>query len=434
MMTFAKRVGAVGVVAAGLLAATATPAQAQRPFPVVQNIYPNTNPYVYPGMSMRQYQFNLGALGRAYGGFYGQFYRQIPPYALGYNPYVQINANNPSVVGSLYGSPFGGGGYGGGGYGGGGGGGYGGGYGGGGGYTDPYSGYTDPYGGYLRGQADVMRSYGQMNIAQEQANLLRQVTLQAQIDTKKKMIDLINYERANTPTATDELKRYQKIALDRVKNAPMISEVWNGKAQNLITEDLKKTLVKAPKMHPMGLNEKLMGSVNVTGSNHGNIGLLRRDGKFEWPTAVAEIASENELKNLADDARDVYRRAANQQNVGILVQGMENKVGKLREELLKRANDMPTQQYLQGKRFLSDFEDALHALKNGDVRRNIEFHKAFDKEGQTVQDLVEYMNRNGLRFAPAVSGDEDAYQALYSLLASYSLALDSHVASARGDY
>src|SRR5262249_1431780 len=95
------------------------------------------------------------------------------------------------------------------------------------------------------------------------------------------------------------------------------------------------------------------------------------------------------------------------------------------ERLLKRANDMPTQQYLTGKRFLSDLEDALTGMKNGDVPRNIDFHQVFDKEGKTVQELVEYLRDHGLKFAPAVGGDEDAYQALYSLLASYSLALDS---------
>ena len=52
------------------------------------------------------------------------------------------------------------------------------------------------------------------------------------------------------------------------------------------------------------------------------------------------------------------------------------------------------------------------------------FSKDFVGKGKTVQDLVDYMVQKGLRFAPAVSGDEAAYQALYSALQAYDLAFN----------
>ena len=62
--------------------------------------------------------------------------------------------------------------------------------------------------------------------------------------------------------------------------------------------------------------------------------------------------------------------------------------------------------------FLNSFDSTrLAAIKEGGTKRcNIDFHKEFAGEGKTIQDLVDYMGKNGLRFAPAVSGDEDAYQ------------------------
>jgi hypothetical protein len=86
-------VAAVAVLALEL--ATAAPANAQSrsgtpiriPSVAVQSI--NPNPYIAPGLTLRQYAYNTSVMGRAL--------QQVPPYAFGYNPY-------PSVVnyGPLY--------------------------------------------------------------------------------------------------------------------------------------------------------------------------------------------------------------------------------------------------------------------------------------------------------------------------------------------
>ena len=53
-------------------------------------VFVNPNPVVGPnGLTLSQYSYNTTVLGRVY----GNFYRNIPPYALGYNPYPQIVNN-----------------------------------------------------------------------------------------------------------------------------------------------------------------------------------------------------------------------------------------------------------------------------------------------------------------------------------------------------
>ncbi len=401
MLTFAKR-GAAVLTAVALMAVLATPAAAQRGFPSVQQLNPVvTNPYIMPGMQLKQWAYNTNVVGRTYG--------QFPPWMYGYNPYT------PSVVGGNFGGYGGYGGYGGGGYGG----------------LGPY----DPYNGFyslgtLYGEAAVMNSYGQLGISSEQTRILREVAIQAKLDTKKKMIDLMAYERANTPTYTDNAKRNLKISQDRALNAPTLGEIMAGSSQNLLADDLgKKTMARGPKLHPIPLNEKLLQHVNVRGGkSHGNIGLLRTKGQFDWPTALRELTTVKQRDDIAADAREAYRLAAKKTPPDNLVISMKSDIDTLREKLLKRANDLPTQQYLAAKRFLNEFDDALVAIQSGDVPRNIEFHKEFAGEGKNVQDLVSYMSANGLRFAPAGSGDEDAYHALQTLLAAYTMALNSQVA------
>jgi len=88
MLTFARRVGAA-LAAVTLVAVTAAPAPAQRAFRSVQDIYPvQRNPYIVPGVTLKQWQYNTNLIGRTYA--------QFPPWMYGYNPYT------PQVVGGNF--------------------------------------------------------------------------------------------------------------------------------------------------------------------------------------------------------------------------------------------------------------------------------------------------------------------------------------------
>jgi len=451
MLTFAKQAGVLSLTVVGLLMVTASSTQAQqRRFLPVHSYYPyNQNSYLFPGLPANVYNPNLNFVNRlnnpafnrpvvypsvVYGGGYygnplgginldlsfpgfgaskvgaytfttgnaGYYPAYVNPFASSYsNTYDSSNTYSPTVS-SGYSAPV-----------------YPGSYG--------YGYYTSPYASYLYGTADVMRAYGQLGVTSEQARILREVAEQAKLETRKKLIDTMAYERAHTPSMTDIQKKAAKQEFDRLQNIATPAEVWTGKAQNVLLQDLiQKTLTKALKLHPLPLNEKLMAHVNVAGKGgYGNIGLLRNKGQFEFPVALQELATEKEQLEMKEDARQAYTRAATGLKFDTYLVTLAQNIESLRERLLKRANDMPTDQYLAAKRFLSYFEDALVAIKNGDVRRNLDFHKEFDGEGKTIQDLIDYMGRNGLRFAPAVTGDEDAYQALHSLVTAYSLAANS---------
>jgi hypothetical protein len=81
---------------------------------------------------------------------------------------------------------------------------------------------------------------------------------------------------------------------------------------------------------------------------------------------------------------------------------------------------------VEAKRFLNQLDDAMLALKQQGVANY--FTDKWAARGKTVADLVASMNANGLTFAPAVSGDEAAYAALYNALAEYHRGLGAEVA------
>jgi hypothetical protein len=87
-----------GLLLAGLLAASAQAAPPRRR-PLGPVVPPNTpamvNPNwtVAPGLTLNQYPYNLSVPGRAYS--------QVPPYAMGYNPYPAY-ANYGPTYSTLY--------------------------------------------------------------------------------------------------------------------------------------------------------------------------------------------------------------------------------------------------------------------------------------------------------------------------------------------
>ncbi|MBV9121881.1 MAG: hypothetical protein JO112_00810 [Planctomycetes bacterium] len=83
MFSYLRRLLMAAVAALGLWAVSGSSAKAAVPLV----IYPSThnfidpNPMIAPGVSLKQYAYNLSVLGRAY--------QNVPPYLYGYNPYVR---------------------------------------------------------------------------------------------------------------------------------------------------------------------------------------------------------------------------------------------------------------------------------------------------------------------------------------------------------
>jgi hypothetical protein len=448
MYTLTKRLG-VAAVAIGAVCSLASTASAQvKLAPSPQRIFPvNPNPYIAPGVRLSQYAYNVSVLGKVYS--------QIPPYLLGYN---QTGFGGVYQPGTFIPSPYGGGyapysgGYGGspGGYGGYSGyGGYPGGYGptidpltgqpvygggsGYGGYSSGGNPYYNPYsGGYYYGSAQELQAIGQLGLTQEQARILREQANQAKLDTRKKLVDTLAYIRANQYTFTQEQADIAKRLLERVQVTPTNTEVTSGKSLNILLKDLGKFTSKQLLARSVTIDEDILRLLNVTGS-HGNMGLLRNDGQIPWPPAFSnKDVLPDDLREAIDNyAKLLFFQAANGNGKldANVLKNLDVSVGKLRDNLNKNVNKLGAD-YLDGARFLEQLEAAVTALKKGDAVLFLDFNQKFAKGGRTVQELVEYMTKNGLTFAPAMPGEERAYFALQAALSAQSLALHNEVAAA----
>jgi len=434
MSTFTKLISTAAVAALSVLG-IATPQASAQVNPLFQVPF-GVNPYyrIRPGLTVAQAYYNISAMGQAYA--------NVPPYALGYNPYATgygvppvynpgfvnpyaagYNPYNPSM--GSYANPYtpaapG--------------------YGGasianpyspaGAAYDtsaayNPYTPYADPYGGYLRGVADVYRAQSHVMLDQERARMLREQALQARLETKKKKLETELWIKANTPTYTEEQAKVAKSILKRIQTNASPAEIWAGTALNVLLSDLAKHIgVKPTSVGALPVEEEVLRHLNITKSGVGNLGLLRNEGRFTWPNALREMAKPADQKEMEEQAQALVSQGANGKVNENLLSELRTNVGKLRKELTNKVNDIPTTQYIESRRFLNNFEDALLALEQGDAVAYFTFQK-FAAGAKTVQDITNYMIERGLRFAPAIAGDEAAYTAMHSLLAAYDVAVNT---------
>jgi hypothetical protein len=407
---------AFGVALLALVLA-ATPAPAQRfqvappPTMPVHMHFPGTggtlNPYNYydPYGSSRQAAFNIALYGRAMS--------QVPPYALGYNPYPQI-VNTPYYPTQPYYSP-----------------GYGGivnnpaaytspgysspGYGGfDSGYSTPYQPYYDPTAGFLYGSAAVMNADGKFRINNQQANLMREQVRSAHIENNRKAFDEFLYERANRPTWLDDLERQRKLDLRYALSNPSASEILQGISLNTLLDSLRQMQAKGGEGTPIPLTDDLLSQINVTAGGGVNPGLLKAD-KLTWPLGLSG-------QDLAEDRKKIERNLAtaiSEVEHGQLEAGrlkdLSEAVDKLSEGLNAQVNDLTPSQYIEARNYVRLLNDAVRTLGRPDAAKYI--NNQYAAKGKTVGDLVR--NMSGLRFAPATPGAERAYRELYDKLVAY---------------
>jgi hypothetical protein len=387
----------------------------------------NTNPLLADGTSLNQAAYNTAVVGAALS--------TIPPYALGYNPYPQYGNYGPSYPAiSPYASPYAslptapaynpyyGGGYGGatltnnpysgsGGYGG---------YGGSNpSSTTPPSGTTDSYQGYLYGAAAVTSANGQYQVQIQQARLLHEQYRQAAANTRRKIAGEARPERKNRPAAQELHDPDRTRALERARQDPPLTDLLSGRALNDLYRHLASEQGQDRTGPTVDISEDVLKKVNLAPrDSRANVGLLKDDAKLRWPLPLEgkdfEEARTSLQRAIADAVQQVQFN--NPVQAGTL-KDMNAYLKRLKDTLRGSVADLSPSEYIAAQRYLHQLGDALAALS--DPKLSSYFNRNQVAEGRTVGGLVKYMARNGLRFAPAVPGDEAAYAALYHALQAF---------------
>jgi hypothetical protein len=368
--------------------------------PNVAAASPLLNPYIAPG------GVNPGLLGAAANPYAtGAFnpYATAALTASSYSPYSGYGGN--SLSSTPYADPYGGGG----------------GYGG-------YGYYESPLGGYLRGVADIVTSQSSWIKGYEQARLTREQSNKERIENAKRRFDLWLYEREKTPTFEDDRQRLVADQLRRSLNDPPAGEIWSGLALNNILADLSKMAKNSDARGPqIPLDEDVVRHLNFTKGQGGNPGLLKNEGLLNWPQALRSDDYKAERDLLNSLAPETVRQAVNGRVDAGALKEMTDSVQRLQDRLAGNIKDLTPNQYIEARRFLSNFEDALRTLRRPDAGDF--FSQKNTADAKSIGDLVNFMLNKGLTFAPAVTGDEAAYMAVHRAMAAYDAGAKAQLAT-----
>jgi hypothetical protein len=216
--------------------------------------------------------------------------------------------------------------------------------------------------------------------------------------------------------------RLQAAPEPRLPRNPAASEIWTGKPLN----DLLKLILKHKlnKARSPALEKDALKHINVTdGAAHGNAGMLLKDnGNLKWPEALKKPPFDKVQSQLAKNIKAaVDQLKANKPLDDSQVKEIRADSKDLRQTLESRSADLTDTQYIESKRFLNGLSDAVKALADKSAVKH--FNGTWTPRGKNIAELVWWMSKQGLIFAPATLGDESTYNSLYNSLRDYEAAL-----------
>jgi hypothetical protein len=191
-----------------------------------------------------------------------------------------------------------------------------------------------------------------------------------------------------------------------------------------LLEDLKRRRARGESLPAVPLAAEVLAHLNVTPSEYGaNFALLKEGGKLHWPKAwhsrpLAAVSAQRRAAleaSLADVLAQARKGPPDTYRLDVLRRDLEE----LHVLLQVVMEGLPASTYLEAGRYLVELDGALRALEGSDATRFANGAYSLDPARiKTVGDLVAFLAEKGLRFAPAVRGDESAYQALHDALVS----------------
>ncbi len=278
----------------------------------------------------------------------------------------------------------------------------------------------NPYQGYMNGAANITTANAQYQQTIQQAKLTREEARRSALQTRRAAIEERQYELSLRPDP-EKIRQEQLLkSLQRSRNNPPLVEIWSATALNDLLRDIQAMQTRGLNGPEVPLPPDVLRHINVTtGTTYGGIGLLRDDGKLTWPYVLQQAFFDAPRKRLDE----LLPQAVKEAHSGPVNPQLLNDIRAAQKDLERTLDahvaDLTPSEFTEASRYVRELKDSIRVLQQSDVAKY--FRPAWSLKGATVGELVQQMTREGLRFAPAVSGDEPYYTALHRALVDYDL-------------
>ena len=229
---------------------------------------------------------------------------------------------------------------------------------------------------------------------------------------------------APPPPSAFALRARERAAdLEWARHDPPATEIWDGRALNLLFRDALATggVSRGP---TMPLSATTLSAINlVPAGTNTNLGLLKDGGRLSWPLPLTDPAFAEPRRNIDDHVREAVADLSYHKPAGrASLLGLRDALQVLSDKLDARARDLSPGDYIASRRYLGELKDASRTLEDPAAYRY--FDRTWTTTVLTVGDLVRTMADRGLEFAPAVApGDNACYTSLYHSLHDFDVAL-----------
>jgi hypothetical protein len=283
-------------------------------------------------------------------------------------------------------------------------------------YYNPYYPPGTAYGNALSGAADLTRAQGNVPIQTQQAYIEREKANQAKIETKKMAFDQMLYEKANTPTYLETLTKERTAVLNRMMSYPTRAEISDGKTLNTMLPYLQSLSERGSMGAPVSIAQSKVSELNLAMPGSLSVGMLRNGGAdLVWPPALVG-PRQKKLNKLIPNA---VNAASTGELDAAALKVVRTELTAMRDDIRKQYQhqEVETASYFRAIEFYDSLYSAVNALERPDAKKQLS--GAYVPKAKNVQELVDFVTENGLQFAPASPGGENAYQVVHDMCVRY---------------
>jgi hypothetical protein len=287
----------------------------------------------------------------------------------------------------------------------------------------------NPYEGYLNGAANVTTANAEYQLTIQQAKQAQEQARQAALVTRRQTIEQRRYEQSLMPDPEQIRQEQMMKSLQRSRNNPPLTDIWAGTALNDLLRAIQTARSAGVNGPDVPLSPDVVQHINLTtGSTYGGTGLLKNGGKLTWPFILRQSLFATERNQLNEQIQMAVKQAQAGEVAVELLNDIGASLKQLEDTIDARVADITPTQYVQAMRYTRELKESYKVLQQSDVAKY--FRPNWTAQGSSVGELVKQMTQQGLRFGPAVSGDETYYTSLHRSMVDYDLGISQLTASA----
>jgi hypothetical protein len=240
----------------------------------------------------------------------------------------------------------------------------------------------------------------------------------AQLEIRRRLIEQKRWEEENTPSLETLREYWRQLAVQRSLNDPPLSEITSGSTLNVLLEQARRNQLARIEGPPVQLAPATLRCINVTtGSTTGGSAVVRATEDVKWPL-VLQAPRWQDLRLIIDTC--LYNATLEATSQGVQYdtdRKLNDAITQLDREVDGAVRALTPTEFIQARRFVRQLRETRKTLTEPGAANYLIGKWA--AKADTVAELVQHMQTTGLRFAPALPGDEAAYRALHHALVCY---------------